>query len=127
MWKSCAKCGKIHDYNKRCYAGDSFRKKDTKANKFRATTEWKNKSEEIREESKYLCAMCIEEGIYNYNQLEVHHIEPLEKNFERRLDDYNLICLCSEHHKLAERGEVEQDYLFNLVMKREEKNDKIIQ
>ena len=37
MYKACSKCGKIHDINKRCYVGDTFRKKDTQANKFRRT------------------------------------------------------------------------------------------
>jgi hypothetical protein len=84
MYKSCGKCGKIHDYNKICYVGDTFRKKDTKANKFRNTTDWQKKSEEIREGSTYLCSVCKELGIYNYNKLEVHHIEPIEINYERR-------------------------------------------
>ena len=120
MWKACAKCGKIHEYNKRCYKGDSFKKKDTKANKFRNTMQWTNKAEEIKEDSKYLCAICLENNILNYNQLEVHHIEPLCENYERRLDNYNLICLCKEHHRKAEKGEIDREYLYNLASKRED-------
>ena len=121
MYKACSKCGKIHEYNKKCYKGESgIRRKDTKANKFRTTTEWKYKSEEIREESKYLCSVCIEEGRYTYDTLEVHHIEPIEQNYERRLDNYNLICLCNEHHRKAEEGKIDREYLFKLVEKREE-------
>lgn len=119
MWKACAKCGKIHDYNKSCYIGDNFRKKNTKANNFRRTTEWRNKSEEIREASKYLCAVCLDNKIYNYNQLEVHHIDKLEDNYERRLDNYNLICLCNKDHREAEVGNIDKDYLFKLAEKRE--------
>jgi predicted restriction endonuclease len=109
----------IHEYNKTCYKGDSLRKKNTNANKFRKTVEWKNKSEEIRQASKYLCAVCLDNKVYNYNQLEVHHIEPIEKNFSRRLDNYNLICLCNEHHRLAETASIDEKYLFELAERRE--------
>lgn len=121
MWKSCSKCGKIHPYNKICYAGEINRKKNTKANKFRKTIEWKNKSEEIRKDSKYICSVCMDEGIYNYNNLEVHHIDKLEDNFERRLDNYNLITLCNKHHREAEDGIIDKEYLFKLAEQREDK------
>lgn len=121
MWKSCAKCGKIHPYNKKCYAGEINRKKNTKANKFRKTIEWKNKSEEIRQDSRFLCSVCLDKGIYNYNNLEVHHIDKLEDNFERRLDNYNLITLCNKHHREAEEGIIDKEYLFKLAEQREDK------
>jgi 5-methylcytosine-specific restriction endonuclease McrA len=120
MWKACAKCGKIHEYNKKCYIGDTYRKKNTNANKFRATTQWKNKSEEVRIDSKYLCSVCLDNNIYTYDRLEVHHIEPIEHNYERRLDNYNLICLCNNHHRQAEEGKMDKEYLFKLAEKREE-------
>ena len=120
MYKACSRCGKIHDINYRCYIGDNIRKKDTKANRFRRTTQWKNKSEEIREDSKYLCNVCLDNNIYTYDNLEVHHIEPIEQNYERRLDNYNLICLCNEHHREAEKGKIKKEYLFELAEKREE-------
>jgi hypothetical protein len=119
MYKSCSKCGKIHDYNKRCYVGDTYRKKNTNANKFRRTTEWKYKSEEIRQDSKYLCSVCLDNNIYNYNRLEVHHISPIEEDYNRRLDNYNLICLCNEHHREAEEGRIDKEYLFKLADDRE--------
>ena len=121
MWKSCSKCGKIHEYNKKCYVGDSFKKKDTNANKFRNTIQWTNKAEEIKENSNYLCIICLKNNIYNYKLLEVHHIEPLSENFERRLDNYNLICLCNKHHRDAEKGNIKREYLFRLAEERENK------
>lgn len=121
MWKSCAKCGRIHDYNKTCYKGEKgIRRKNTNANKFRRTTQWKNKSEEIREDSKYLCSVCLDKGIYNYDMLEVHHIDKLEDNYERRLDNYNLICLCNTDHREAEIGNIDKEYLFKLAKERED-------
>lgn len=121
MYKACSKCGKIHDYNHKCYVGSSYRKKNTKANKFRQTVEWKDKSEEIRQDSNYLCSVCMNKGIYNYKQLEVHHIEPIEQNYGRRLDNYNLIALCNEHHREAEQGKIDKEYLFKLAKEREDK------
>ena len=120
MWKACAKCGRIHDYNKKCYIGDYKKKKDTDINKFRNTMLWTNKSIEIRENSNYLCSVCLDKGIFNYKRIEVHHIDPLCENFERRLDNYNLIALCKEHHKEAEDGKIQRDYLFNIAKARED-------
>lgn len=120
MWKSCAKCGKIHPYTKKCYAGEVNRKKDTKANKFRQTSEWKNKSEEIRKDSKYLCAVCLDHNIFNYNHIEVHHIEPIDEAYDRRLDNYNLIALCNTCHREAEQGKIDKEYLFRLANARED-------
>ena len=120
MWKACSKCGKIHPYNKRCYVGYSSKRKNTDANKFRATMLWTNKSIEIREDSKYLCSICLDKGIYNYKRIEVHHIEPLWENFERRLDNYNLIALCKAHHKEAEENKIKREHLFKLAKKRED-------
>lgn len=119
MYKSCNRCGKIHDINKRCYANEKFKKKPTKANLFRKTKKWKRKAVAIKEESQYLCAVCKDNGVYNYQNLEVHHIESLEQDITRGLDDTNLICLCSQHHKQAERGEIDKEYLFKLAKERQ--------
>lgn len=120
MFRACSKCGKIHPYNKKCYIGDNYRKKSTNANRFRQTLEWKDKSEEIRQDSNYLCSVCLDNGIYNYNRLEVHHITPIEQDITKALDNYNLICLCNEHHRQAERGDIDKDYLYKLAKAREE-------
>lgn len=119
MYKSCSKCGRIHDINKKCYANEKFRKKPTKANQFRKTKKWHKKAVEIKKESQYLCSVCKEQGVYNFQYLEVHHIDSLEENITRRLDDTNLICLCSQHHKQAERGEIDKQYLFKLAKERQ--------
>ncbi len=88
--------------------------------KLRSTNKWTNKSLEIREASKWLCALCLEDGIYNYNDLEVHHIERLKDNEERLLDNYNLICLCKRHHELADAGKINKQHLEELARNREE-------
>ena len=118
MYKSCSKCGKIHDSNYKCNVGRVY--KDSEERRLRNTYAWQQKSLEIREASNYLCAECKEKGIYNYNDLEVHHITPIREDKTRLLDNYNLICLCNEHHRQADNDEIDRDYLFKLAKSREE-------
>lgn len=120
MKKSCSKCGKIHDTNYICRAGlnTTANKYDYKEAKLRNTHSWHKKSAHIRADSQYLCAVCLDKGIYNYNNLEVHHITKLKENADGLLDDYNLVCLCSKCHKLADSGMIDKDYLISLAQKR---------
>lgn len=119
MYKSCSRCGKIHDIKYKCNIGRIYTK--TNESELRNKNKWHLKSIEIRERSNYLCAICKEKGIYNYNNLEVHHIDKLKERPDRLLDNYNLICLCSEHHKEADAGKIEKDYLFKLARDREDR------
>ena len=118
MYKSCSRCGKVHDYNYKCNKGKIYKHNDI--DKLRSTTKWTIKSIEIRERSKYLCAVCLDEGIYNYEDIEIHHIEKLQDNPDRLLDNFNLICLCKKHHKLADKGKIDIDYLYKLALERED-------
>lgn len=52
---------------------------------------------------------------YNHKIIEVHHIEPIKENFDLRLDDGNLISLCTYHHKRADRGEIPREELRRLI------------
>lgn len=119
MYKSCSRCGKVHDTAYKCNYNRV--KKDTEARRLRQLNSWHQKSEEIRKKSNYLCSVCREEGRYIYKGLEVHHITPIEQDKDRLLDNYNLICLCQEHHKQAEIGKIDKDYLYMLAKQREEK------
>ena len=118
MLKSCGKCGKVHGYNYRCNAGRIARTK-TPDQRLRSTNRWTNKAIEIKERSKWLCAVCLTEGRYNYDDLEVHHIEKLKDAPEKLLDDDNLICLCKHHHELADAGKIDAGLLKELVETRE--------
>lgn len=118
MYKSCSRCGKIHDYNYKCNKGKIYKQNDI--DKLRSTNKWTIKSIEIREASKYLCSVCLDNGIYNYDDIEIHHIVKLQDNPERLLDNYNLICLCKKHHKLADNNKIDKDYLFKLARNRED-------
>jgi len=122
MYKSCAKCGKIHDTRYKCRVGvDTYSYYNSDEYKLRNTHSWHKKSEEIKEASRYLCAMCEQDNVFNYEKLEVHHIIPLREDKTKLLDNFNLICLCDSHHKKADRGEISRDLLFELAKKRENK------
>lgn len=121
MYKSCSRCGKIHDLNYVCKAGRpkiDWSKYKTEADKLHQTGEWQSKSLQIRKDAQCLCEVCRDQGIYNYSQLEIHHIEKLRENKAGLLDDSNLVCLCIKHHKQADRGQIKSNYLRNLAAKR---------
>ena len=90
----------------------------TEERKLRATNKWKEKSLQIREDANNLCEVCRDEGIYTYDNLEVHHIEKIKNNKELLLDDFNLICLCTEHHKQADADKLDNEYLKKLARDR---------
>jgi 5-methylcytosine-specific restriction endonuclease McrA len=86
----------------------------------RRRTSWTNKSREIRERSKYLCAVCIDKGNARADDdIEVHHIRKLRDYPDGLLEDDNLICLCTYHHKQADRGELSSEYLRQLAQRRD--------
>ena len=118
MYKACSRCGKLHSYNYKCYA--NIPKRDDEESKLRNKNKWHKKSEEIREASQHLCAICKAEGRYNYKRISVHHIEKLKERPDLLLDNYNLIALCDKHHKLADEGKIDKDYLLELAKARED-------
>ena len=122
MKKSCSKCGRIHDLNYVCQKG--LKKDNSKYHygeaKLRNTYQWHTKSEQIRANSHYLCSVCLENKIYKYDNLEVHHIVKLKEDKSKLLDNYNLICLCKECHTLADAGMIDKDYLLELARRRED-------
>ena len=113
MYKACSKCGRIHGANFICNKGKIYAGGDER--KLRSKYAWHLKSLQIREESQFLCAVCRDQGVYTYDDIEVHHIEKLKDHPEKLLDDENLICLCTEHHKQADRGELDKEYLRRLA------------
>lgn len=122
MYKSCSRCGKIHDITYKCTVGKSYNNAyKSQEDKLRNSYSWHKKAEEIKENANYLCEVCKDQGIYNYNNLEVHHITKLRNDTSKLLDNYNLICLCWKHHRLADEGYLDNDYLRKLAMTRESK------
>ena len=115
MLKTCSRCGKIVSYDHKCYAR---KYKRPEVDNLRTTYAWQMKAKQIKEDDLYLCQVCKAEGIFNYDDLEVHHIIKLRDYPEGLLEDDNLITLCRYHHKKADKGEIEADYLRELIKER---------
>lgn len=117
---TCSHCGVTKRGHKCPFKTYKKKAYDTEAEKFRRTKRWKNKSLEIRQRDRYLCRVC-EANLYNtiqqfnYDLLEVHHIEKLNENFDKRLDNDNLITLCRYHHKMADDGNIPKKVLYGLI------------
>ena len=117
---TCSHCGIVkrgHHCPHKTYKKKAY---DTEADRFRKSKRWTNKSIEIRQRDRYLCRVC-EANLYNtvqqfnYKELDVHHIEKLNENFDKRLDDDNLIPLCRFHHKMADEGKIPKEVLYSLL------------
>lgn len=124
--KSCSRCGRIHPRGYKCNYGRVYAKKTNEADKLHDQRRWKRKANQIKADAKGLCEVCLDMGIFNYKSLEVHHITKLRDNADLWLDDDNLICLCTRHHKEADAGEIEADYLRRLAKERNEQCGKYV-
>lgn len=110
MLRSCKYCGKIHDTKFNCGKRPA-QIRNSAIDKFRHAGAWEKKSLEIRERDHFLCQACIRDlpgtiRKLNYDNLSVHHAVPICKNWDARLDNNNLITLCSVHHEMAESGQL---------------------
>lgn len=116
MYRACGRCGRIHPSGQKCYK--TFDDQRTNEQRLRSTYQWTQKSLQIREQANNLCEVCRDQNIFTYDNLEVHHIEKVKDNKDLLLDDDNLICLCASHHKEADDGKIDKNYLKELVKKR---------
>ena len=121
MLKTCVYCGRIHDRKFDCGRKPKRKKKyGGKKESFRWTSQWQKKREEIKQRDRYLCQACLHgapgtEMQFNTERLSVHHIINLEKDFEKRLDNENLITLCQYHHEKAEEGSISEEQLRSWI------------
>lgn len=117
MFKACSKCGKIHPSTYECNKGRIYSGGDERH--LRSKYKWTQKSLEVRAKANNLCEVCKQDKKYVYDFLEVHHIEKVRNNPDKLLDNYNLICLCQECHKKADKGLIDVEYLKQLAEERE--------
>ena len=117
---TCRYCG-IVPRGHQCPNKKSRQKADnSKAVKFRNTKVWMRKSIEIKQRDRYLCQLCLR-SLYNtidwlnYKTIEVHHIVGINEDYNKRLDNDNLISLCSYHHKMADKGDIPKQVLQDIV------------
>ena len=120
MYKTCKMCGVV-DIDHVCPHKRSRKKSgDRDSDRFRKTKQWTNKSLEIRQRDKFLCQVCLR-NLYNtldclnFKTVEVHHITSINEDYNRRLDNDNLISLCSYHHKMADKGQIPREELYKIV------------
>lgn len=125
MLKSCKYCQRIHDTKFDCGKKPTYSKQSYKFTSFRNTTTWRNKSRSIRGRDGAVCTVCLTEKRITIDRLSVHHIDSLEDDYDRALDDYNLITLCAYHHELAECGKIEKKLLFEIARRNTDKLNSI--
>lgn len=126
MLKSCQYCGRIHDSKFICNQKPKRKQYITEADKFRWTTIWQKKREEIKERDLTLCQICIRELYnteikYNTEDLEVHHNIPINENYDKRLDNDNLLTLCHYHHEMCESGDIPREEVQQIIREQESK------
>jgi 5-methylcytosine-specific restriction protein A len=79
---------------------------------FYNTPEWKKRRNYKFYEADGLCEQCWKNGIVEQG-VEVHHIEPISKNWNKRLDYENLILLCPDCHNHEHHRESELQKFLN--------------
>ena len=132
MLKSCRYCGRIHDERAQCSKRDEaiarrnefldHTRKDRggKEDRFRHTGDWKKMRDHVLHRDRRLCLCCLA-GLkgtqirYETRDLSVHHITPLKEDYSKRLDESNLITVCTYHHELCEKGGIDRDRQRELV------------
>lgn len=125
MLKSCQYCGRIHERSYVCPKKPVRSKYNkTEKDRFRSTNAWAKKRTEIKQRDHFLCQICKRKLYntyqqYNYENIEVHHIQKLESNYDLRLENTNLISLCSYHHRMADMGDIPTRELQDIVYEQE--------
>ena len=124
MLKSCQYCGRIHDSKYICEKRASRKKQTTEADKFRWTSKWQKKRDEIKKRDLYLCQICIRELYntvtkYNTEDLSVHHNIPINEDYNKRLDNNNLLTVCSYHHEMCESGDIPREEVQIIIDEQE--------
>lgn len=117
---ACKYCGGLHKRGSKCPFYRPKRKYNREGNdKLRSSYAWTKKAKQIKDDANYLCEVCRDKGKYTHEDLEVHHITKLREDASGLLEDSNLICLCQRHHRQADDGELDADYLRKLVKVRQ--------
>ena len=135
MLKSCGSCGRIHDSKYICPQKQksindrqSRYKSGREIDKFRNTKAWKDKREEIKDRDNQLCQICIRKlygalNQYTYNNLSVHHCIPMNEDYDKRLDNDNLLTVCDYHHEMCESGKIPMEVVKNIIDEQEIKSN----
>jgi 5-methylcytosine-specific restriction enzyme A len=118
MLVSCGYCNAFHKRGETCSnkpINNSRKKETNEITRFRSSRLWQKKRHEIKVRDKFLCQNCLKNGIYQFNKLEVHHISPISKSWNKRLKNNNLITLCSTCHKMADNNDISISMLKSMI------------
>lgn len=90
---------------------------------FYTSTAWKNKRQEIIKRDNNECQIC--KALYKFVPSDdVHHIVPMTKDFSKRLDNNNLISLCSKCHKDIHYHKIDNKDKFEKYVKQKINSDR---
>lgn len=106
----------------------SKRKKIDDIVRFRNSPKWRKKRQKIKARDNYLCQICIRELYrtnrkYSHENLQVHHAIPINSSEELKLDDGNLITLCSMHHAMCDKGTISYSEVKKIIAEQENKKE----
>lgn len=116
MQQSCKYCGRIHPIDFICPMKPQKHRKNTKAQRFRNTGEWKRCRANVNRRDIFLCRLCLRERKLEPHGLSTHHIIPLEESMDYATDEDWCITLCDRHHKAADAGEYDREELHQLAL-----------
>ena len=124
MLTTCRYCNSIHDSSYECEKKPKpeYKKNCTYIDRFRSSRAWRKKAEAIKRRDKYLCVYSLSKGIVETHDLEVHHIVPIKEDWNKRLDDSNLITLTRLVHEQAEDGTISREELLKVIFPRHDEN-----
>lgn len=130
MLKSCKYCGRIHESTYDCGKKPAKKKKNTKVDKFRWSRTWQKKREEIRLRDNHRCQVCARllfEPVREYetDNLSVHHAVSIEADWDKRLDNDNLLTLCGMHHDMAEKGVITYETIKKIIEEQEQRSEEV--
>ena len=119
------KCGRKHIVGERCpihnkFTKDNLTEEQVKYQKFYKSAKWIRKRDHIRKTDK-VCQRCLQKhGIYTAENLEVHHINKLQSNWDKRFDADNLVTLCRTCHRQVDIGCMSGELDFDFKREEEE-------
>ena len=56
---------------------------------------------------------------YNSDNLQVHHTVSINSNEDLKLDESNLITLCSMHHSMCDKGQIPYEEVKKIINEQE--------
>ena len=124
MLKSCQYCGRIHDSKFDCGKRPQRKRNISEADRFRWTSKWQKKRQEIKERDNFICQICAR-GMYDperefeTDNLSVHHMIPVCEDWDKRFDNNNLLTVCERHHVMAEYGEIPREVIKKIICEQE--------